>query len=100
MGSGCQFIDDEPPVAGDEQLDRQQTDHIQRLEDVPAQSAGCGFQCGRDASRRHSHIQDVVGMDILEHRERCELSIHRPGSHHADLLSEIDKGLVDAFGAR
>ena len=41
----------------------------------------------------------MVCVDVLEHRERCELALHGPGSNDADLLGEVDKSLVDAFGA-
>ena len=90
-----QLVDQEPPIAGDEHLDREQPDQIERGRDPLGEHLRLVGEIGRDRRRRDRPDQDLIAMPVLDRHVAHLGAVLAPCGDHRDLALEIDPAFKD-----
>ena len=90
-----QLVDEQPAVAGEEELDAEDAHHVQLLQERVGQPHGLPRHALLHAGGRDGHVEDVALMPVLDRPPVGDGAIDAARGHDGDLALEIHEGLED-----
>ncbi len=91
-----QLVDHDPPVARQEHLHGEQPLHVQRLRHGAGEFLGLAQHVRGEARWADRHVEDVAGVDVLEHGERLQFTPAVACADHRKLRVKLHPTLQHA----
>ena len=94
-GARRQLVDEDAAVAGEEQLDAQDADDVERFERRARDRQRVALDLRRHPRRRDRDVEDVPGVRVLDDAVVRDAAVDAARGDHRQLALEVDERLED-----